>query len=266
MVAIWIAKTPGADQKRARKVAFLQDLPAVANIAHRGASARATEHSWRAYELALEAGADILELDLRLLRDNTLVVAHDSDLLRILKIATELRAVSWEELNQLAGQAAPLRLQNVLARFPGVRFNLELKDEVLSAAGELATLLQASGSLSRVLVASAHHELLVAFRRLTQGAVATSASMREVLRFHANYWLGTCESTPFVALQIPTLSWLGLDSAGLLRHARECGIVVHYWTLDKEEDMRRVIAAGANGVMSNYPGRLASVLQEGGRQ
>ena len=56
------------------------DAPRPVGIAHRGASAAAPEHTWAAYELAIEQGADYIEQDLHLTRDGVLVVLHDETL------------------------------------------------------------------------------------------------------------------------------------------------------------------------------------------
>ncbi len=55
----------------------------VLNIAHRGASGRAPENTFAAYDLALENGADYIEQDVQLTRDGVLVVLHDETLDRI---------------------------------------------------------------------------------------------------------------------------------------------------------------------------------------
>ena len=49
-------------------------------IAHRGASAFAPEHTFAAYDLALDAGADYIEQDLQMTADGQLVVLHDDTL------------------------------------------------------------------------------------------------------------------------------------------------------------------------------------------
>src|SRR5687767_7197286 len=51
-------------------------------IAHRGASAYAPEHTAAAYRLALEHGADYVEQDLAVTRDNVLICLHDESLER----------------------------------------------------------------------------------------------------------------------------------------------------------------------------------------
>src|SRR5919106_3181578 len=54
----------------------------VLNIGHRGASAYAPEHTFAAYDLALEQGADYIEIDLQMTADGVLVAMHDKTLNR----------------------------------------------------------------------------------------------------------------------------------------------------------------------------------------
>src|SRR6187455_847285 len=66
-------------------VATNANVPAVPKktlIAHRGASAYAPEHTLEAYRLALQQGADFVEQDLQITRDNQLVCLHDLTLER----------------------------------------------------------------------------------------------------------------------------------------------------------------------------------------
>jgi glycerophosphoryl diester phosphodiesterase len=51
-------------------------------VAHRGASAYAPEHTAAAYRLAIEMGADFVEQDLAVTRDNVLICLHDASLER----------------------------------------------------------------------------------------------------------------------------------------------------------------------------------------
>lgn len=257
----WLAATPLPRQARAGGHAFFRGLPDVTNIAHRGASALAPEHSLEAYRLALRHGAQILELDLRSLADGSLVVAHDADLRRGFGLPHRLDELSLPDLRELTRGLGPEPLEGVLDTFPGVRFNLELKDERLAPARTLAKILEQRGAGERVLVASAHHDVLLEFRNVTRGTVATSASAREALRFCACYRLGVDCQVPFSALQVPVLSWLGLDEPELVAHAHAAGVAVHYFTIDDALRMQRLVRAGADGIMTNRPDRLRQVLE-----
>jgi glycerophosphoryl diester phosphodiesterase len=56
-------------------------------IAHRGASGYAPEHTFAAYKLAMEQGADFVEQDLQITKDGVLICLHDPDLGRTTNVA-----------------------------------------------------------------------------------------------------------------------------------------------------------------------------------
>lgn len=253
----------GTAAENGRRRPFFASLPPVLNIAHRGASALAREHSEAAYDLALAQGAHVLELDLRLLRDGVLVVAHDRTLARTLGLEAAFAELTFAELERAAGSATPFSIDQVFTRFPSESFNLELKDERVEAASRLAQAIARHAANERVLVASAHHDVLVAFREATGGAVATSASAREALEHYTCYLLRRECPSAFSALQLPALDWLGLTGPRFIAAAQARGQAVHFWTVDDPGRMQQLLAAGADGIMTNRPDLLAPLL--GGR-
>src|SRR5919199_3937577 len=86
----------------------LLDLHAHPVVAHRGASARAPENTLPAFELALEEGADALELDVRTTADDVAVVIHDATL---------------DRTTNASGAVATLPLERVRAADAGARFS-----------------------------------------------------------------------------------------------------------------------------------------------
>jgi acyl-CoA thioesterase-1 len=252
------AKPPSG--RNAAELPFFAGLPKVLDLAHRGASKQAPEHSLAAYALALSEGADVLELDLRSTRDGVLVVAHDASLERTLGLPERWAEMSWAEVQARSEPRAPPRLEDVLAHFPEAHLNLELKDEDPAAARALAELIRAAGAERRVLVASMHGEMLREFRRASHGAVATSASFREALGFYACYLIGKGCAGEYAVLQLPVLDWLGITKSEFIQHAHRQGLLVHYWTVDEEPAQRALLAAGADGIISNRPDTLARLI------
>lgn len=254
-----------SDRQNAATLPFFAGLPPTLVLAHRGASQRAPEHSFEAYALALSEGADVLELDLRSTSDHVLVVAHDASLERTLGLPQRWLQLSWAEAQALAGAQVPLRLAEVLERFPTAHLNLELKDEDPAVARSLADLIRAAAAEGRVLVASRHAEMLREFRHASAGSVATSASFREALTFYACYRIGKGCAADYAALQLPVLGWLGITAADFIQHAHRQGLVVHYWTVDDEAEQRALLAAGADGIITNQPDTLSRVLAAPGQ-
>jgi glycerophosphoryl diester phosphodiesterase len=114
-----------------------------------------------------------------------------------------------------------------------------------------------------VLVAAAHTPLVVCFRKLSRSRVATSAGRREVASFWTRSRLGRApRSVPYRALQVPmTYGPLNVVTRRFVAHAHHAGVQVHVWTIDREDTMRQLIELGVDGLMSDRPDRLMSVVR-----
>jgi glycerophosphoryl diester phosphodiesterase len=257
--AVWPSEALATAENRIPS-AFFTGLPPLLNIAHRGASRAALEHTLEAYALALEQGADVLELDVHSTKDGVLVVAHDADLERTVGIRARIAELNWRELVTLAGERAPLQLDAVLDRFSRAHFNLELKPERDDVAAALARAIHQHALADRVIVASFHGDTLAAFRRASGGTIATSAAMSESVSFLLCYLMQRRCQVPFDLLQLPARFPYWLGTAPFNRFVHEQGLKVQYWTVDDPALMRTLIEAGADGIMTNRPDELASVL------
>ncbi|MFB5190648.1 glycerophosphodiester phosphodiesterase [Alicyclobacillus fastidiosus] len=149
-------------------------------IAHRGASATAPENTMHAFRQAIADGADMIELDVRLSKDGSLVILHDEYLNRTtsgcglvcethVDEIRRLDAGSWFQ-PQFAGARVPT-LEEVLSQFPDTCFNVELKTFPLHRCTELVEgVLKAiaeAGAWARVLISSFDHAALQTARALS---------------------------------------------------------------------------------------------------
>src|SRR3989304_1235432 len=76
-------------------------LPLPLNIAHRGASGHAPENTLAAFRLAMEMGAQMIELDLHQSRDGVPVVIHDTSLWRTAGIRRNVGSLTLREIKRL---------------------------------------------------------------------------------------------------------------------------------------------------------------------
>ncbi|HKE17239.1 MAG TPA: glycerophosphodiester phosphodiesterase family protein [Kofleriaceae bacterium] len=263
--ALWLVRLT-RDVVPVRQRPFLNGGPLV--IAHRGASGVESEHTISSYRRALADGAEVLELDVHRSRDGAIVVSHDATLERRFGVA---RAIADSDLPALRAELARRfpasdpatllpTLDEVLAAFPEARLNIELKADSAALADAVAAAIERHGRADDVLVASFHGGALARFRASSHGRVATSASLREAARFYACYLLDVACRPEFEALQVPIRlrsSWprFPLDSSDFIAFAHRHGLAVHYWTIDDPAEMTRLLAAGADGIMTNYPAR-----------
>jgi len=109
--------------------AFL-DAPGPLAFAHRGGAAHAPENSWRAFEHAVGLGYRYLETDLQASADGVLVAFHDRTLARVCGQDGQVRRLSHAELAaaRIDGTEPIPVLEDLLAAWPDVRFNLDVKD------------------------------------------------------------------------------------------------------------------------------------------
>src|SRR5512147_1741217 len=134
-------------------------------LGHRGASADAPENTLAAFRLAIEQGADGVELDVWRCGSGEVVVIHDEDARRVagapLRIAEaplaalrELDAGAWKG-ERFRGERIPL-LAEVLEALPAARVNVELKGDGAGGpvAAATAAVIRRARAEARVIVSS----------------------------------------------------------------------------------------------------------------
>ncbi|WAP67739.1 glycerophosphodiester phosphodiesterase [Jiella pelagia] len=122
--------------------------PPVSIIAHRGFSARHRENSPQAWHAAIEAGADFVEVDIRMTSDGVLVCSHDADLGRIAGRPEAIATTAAADLARIvvAGAAATPTLDELFATLPVEQPILfDVKDERPEALDRLVAAAGASG-------------------------------------------------------------------------------------------------------------------------
>lgn len=231
-------------------------------IAHRGASADAPENTLAAFALAVRQGADMIELDVQPTADGELAVFHDSTTERWNGQARPVSALSLAELQQLeiGGERVPTLVETLsFARETGVALNVELK--AAGTGARCAALIQTFGVGEQVIVSSfvpaALHELRAAAPALRRAYLMGIDSYRPDIRLR--------ELWPFLALRAVSAAawhpyWNLPGLAALLPLVRRAGYAVNVWTVDEPAIMRRLVALGATGIITNRPALARDTL------
>ena len=245
----------------------------------------------QAFRGAAELGCSHLETDLRMSRDGEIVLMHDATLERTTNGAGAVSSLTLAELKRLDagynfspdGRTFPARgrghviptLAEVVTALPDVRLNVEIKERGRpDLPRALADFIERHALTDRIIVAAERHALVKDFRRLSHSRVATSASRRECMSFWLGSRLGVTGLMPirYQALQIPVMagSFMGRSvpflTPRLLRAAKRRGVAVHVWTIDDPGEMHRLLDAGVDGLMSDYPDRLLDAVHERARK
>ncbi len=231
-------------------------------FAHRGGAKLAPENTIEAFDRGLDAGADGLELDVRLSRDGEAVVVHDSTVDR----TTRRRgAVSRFSAAELAEVNVP-RLRDVLERYKDVPLIIELKESSPRLAATVVDLVQQYDAVNRVALGSFHLDAVKAARQ-REPRIPTGASKAEIrLALYASYVGIAPFWASYRSLQVPERSFgRRVVSQRFVRMAHAAGLVVQVWTVNEERDIRRLLEWGVDAIISDRPDLAARIVREGGR-
>ena len=235
-------------------------------IAHRGASHDAPENTLASVLLAWEQGADAVEVDVHLSRDNRVVVIHDADTKRIAGVKRSVRNLTLAELQALdcgrwksakyAGERlAPL--EDVIATIPrGKRMLVEIK-----CGPEIV----------------AHFPPVPASVAPISFDLETIAQMKQARPDLDCYWVvgwrrdwkrGGWLPKPASMIERAISNKLdGLDvgangpvTGAFVKKAKAAGLKVYVWTVDSPAKAKQLRAAGVDGIATNRPGWLREKL------
>ena len=172
-------------------------------------------------------------------------------------------------------------LEELITCFPENRINVEIKqsgDKGMECMREILRLLEKHNAWDRVVLASFHNDIYAEYQRLQRAGEVPETFMcspglgnaalfyvLQLLELDVFFGESTC------VLQLPTdydieagpieLTF-DLATKGLINAAHDHNMAVHYWTINDRDEMRMLVELGADGIMSDYPHRLAEVYAE----
>jgi glycerophosphoryl diester phosphodiesterase len=244
-----------------------QNLPLV--VAHRGASAAYPENTLASFQGAVEAGADVVELDVRLTADNVAVILHDLDVSVTTDGSGFVHALALDQVKRLdaSGGRGPRTdiptLQEALEFLSGrAGINVEIKNlpgepsfdsPREAAAQEVVRLLHENGFEGPVLVSSFNWLSIERVQELDP-TIPTGFLSNAAIDPWAALVYARSRGHTFVLPQAPALFEAGRD---FVDAAHEDGIRVGTWTVDEPQAIERLFELGVDAVATNDP--LAAV-------
>jgi glycerophosphoryl diester phosphodiesterase len=234
-------------------------------IAHRGASGHAPENTLAAFRKAVALGATFIETDLQLSRDARFVAIHDATLNRTTNGQGAVHEMTLAEIRKLdagswfgsefAGERVPT-LEELLqfSKKHDVVLYLELKPAG-SWGGEHALIgaLRQSGEIPRAVVISFDPSVVASLRKI-EPMVMTG------LLFDGQIENPVEKAVSIGARQLAVRG--DLVTPALLTEARKNDLQVVCWTVNHPAHMRMLMAAGVDGIMSDYPDRLVATMKK----
>lgn len=237
--------------------------------AHRGASLERPENTIDAFRLAIELGADAIETDAHMTRDGRIVLSHDASGMRMAGISTAIRDATLEEIRTWnvgrarGTQARMPTLDEALAALPGTFFNVDAKQVVPDMIPALLRCVRGASAEHRVRIASFSGRNLRRARALGY-AGPTGLSPSEVaavllLPLRVARTFGFADRAD--AAQVPPRErGITIASQRAIDRLHTLGFRVDFWTIDDPAEARRLLALGADGIITNDVRALAPVF------
>ncbi len=227
--------------------------------AHRGASGYAPENTLEAFRLAADMGAHGVELDVHICRSGEVVVAHDETVNRMTGESGFIRDMSLSELKKLRfnkthPEYADARMPTLkevfeLLKPTGLGINIELKNSAIDYPDLEKKVIELAGEcfpLDRLLFSSFNHYSM-------QRVKAIDPSLKCGLLYDATMVRPWAYAVALGMDALHPLYTEVLVPGGECEMAHRAGIRVNPWTVNREEDIRAVLAAGADIVITNFP-------------
>jgi glycerophosphoryl diester phosphodiesterase len=240
----------------------IPDQRAITIHAHRGVSTKAPENSLAAVREAIAAGADYVETDVQLSKDDVLVVVHDSDFSRVGGVARKVWDLTYDEIRAipLGGGAAPEYRNEFTPTFPAllaetkgrIKVNIELKyygDHQPGLARKVIEAVRAMGMLDQVVIQCLEYEPLREVHQL-----APEVPIGYLLSFNAR-------KPSRLDVNFLSVEQARLDRRFIL-NAHHRGQLVYAWTVNTAKDMERLFDLGIDGVITDQSALVRKTLDE----
>ncbi|MFE1955717.1 glycerophosphodiester phosphodiesterase [Streptomyces sp. NPDC059524] len=240
------------------------DHPGPLALAHRGGAADGLENTVAAFRRAVGLGYRYIETDVHATADGRLVAFHDTTLDRVTDGHGRIAELPWDDVRhaRVAGREPVPLFEELLETFPDVRWNVDVKAE--PALAPLLALIERTRAWDRVCVGSFSESRVARARTLAGPRLATSYGTAGIagLRLRS-YGMPAPLNRAAVCAQVPVAQYgVRVVDRRFVRTAHARGLQVHVWTVNEESEMRRLLALGVDGIVSDHIETLRDVLKD----
>ena len=225
-------------------------------IGHRGAAGLEPENTLRSVRRAIELGVDRVEIDVRVSRDERLVIMHDETVDRTTNGHGYVSELTFDELRSLdAGMGEKIPTLDEILKFTMGKAKLEIELKVPEATEPTIQLIEERNAEKDVIVISFIHELLERVHDLNPN-IKTGALFFEVPKDILQRALKAHASSIHV--------YYRNVNSELVKEAHRSGLEVAVWNPNRIEEMREMIDLGVDAIGSDRPDRLIQLLRDMG--
>ena len=283
---LWIGTKLTSEQEiRDIKPYFRHRSPYI--LAHRGGMGLAPEHTAAAFNKSAEFGVDGFEIDIRMTKDEEIVVFHDAYVDRTSNGAGRISELTLDELKELdfgyhfrdaegshpyrgSDEAKIMTLRELIKKYPDMLINLDIKDDPNTYEGSLIPsllyrLIDESDASDRVLITSFYDDQIDRFALYSGEDIALGAGEEQVRNAYLAYssGFGHLFNPKADTLQIPAKhNNIPLDKEGFIEYLQSLNVAVGYWVINEMDQMDELIQKGAHTIVTDYPDISSHLLKQ----
>jgi glycerophosphoryl diester phosphodiesterase len=222
----------------------------VMRIGHRGAAGHAPENTLAAIQKGIALGVNFVEIDVRRTADGVLVVLHDATVNRTTNGKGRVDRMCLRDIKKLdAGDGEHIPTLEEVFKVAEGKTGLILELKIRAAAQQTAEAVRGAGFRDSVIYASFLHDELQHVKRVDPDASLmvlfgglSRASVVRALKYGSSY----------IGLRHDKATRVLVDSF------HRAGLLVFVYTANAPSDIQRALSLGVDGVISNFPERIAS--------
>ena len=239
-------------------------------VAHRGSSGSAPENTMASFRLAIDEGADMIELDIRMTKDFHLIVHHDRDLGRTVRGTGYIREKTLNELKALdagswfspkfRGEQIPTLREVMDILPPHMKLNIEVKTDGetrqdIAFEESCILIVREKQFTERVIISSFDHKFLKRLHRLDP-AIITGALLLPVRDM--------AKKPSSLARSIGTKAFICNTKQLRRRHIQDAHkhhIWVACYSVNTRPQLERMLRLGVDAVVTDFPGRMRRAIR-----
>ncbi|MHA1819177.1 MAG: glycerophosphodiester phosphodiesterase [Promethearchaeota archaeon] len=232
-------------------------------FAHRGLSAKYPENTLLAYEKAIEVGADYVEIDVRITKDDKMIIYHNNDLYSLIGKKKKIKKVKFDKLRCLdlgMGQRMPTLEEVFELCKDKIGVQLDVKDDGLIE--RILEVVDQYDMASQVFLSDFNHKEIGILKNLrpeiTGGIIVPNNDISKLSMEEYNE-LFISEAKKYSADAIhPQFKYVNKE---LIKMGHSEGIMVNAWTADLPNIWVDLINLGVDGIFTNNCELLIDFLE-----
>jgi glycerophosphoryl diester phosphodiesterase len=238
----------------------------IKNFAHRGFSGKYPENTMLAFEKAIEIGADGVELDVQLTKDEQVVIIHDETVNRTTGGEGRVQDYTYEELSKLdasyiytgkygINKIPTLREYCEFVKDKDIVTNIELKTGIFEYLGieeKVWDLIKEYKLEEKVIISSFNHFSILRMKKIAPNLKYGLLS--------ETWLIDAGKYTHNMGVQCYHPLFRNLTNE-VVKEIKQYGIEINTYTVNTEEDVRNLINKGIDIVIGNFPDMVNKVRQ-----